>query len=768
MSDTKTITKSLAGLEDILLGINTAQQNRAGQTVVVHKARIPVAVDNNTKLAAVDPTFSEYAVVVNSEGSSFYVYVPDTSGAVKSTVAAGSWKYEFVKSIMDIVDLAVYPKVGNFETGTIVHTNNEAVFYPGTVNLPFGTNTYWIYNGTIPSGGLIVPALSTPDSNWTNIGAGTNMDYFNKQFNDFKDYVNAALANNDVAKYQNMNVKLLGTAYSRLKQGQTLTIVCQGDSMTAGFDVTSNDKVPADNGDYATHAPIQYPWAVGYTLNGLTSASVTAINRGYSGDTAKVSYNRWTTNPNGHVMHLMLGINDAGGAGGATYEEYMDYMERIIRRYIDWGHGVVIHTCTAQNFNSAEPLSTRFSAGIRSLAKSYNCPIFDSELVTQYGIYDGIYSDGTHFNKQGYYKYGVAVAAAIMAGFWVGNGKPISGVYTQQPGRNSEVMGFFAKGSAGAYYTSGSYVFNGGASRFAAATNSSCSFAFYCDTEVMEVSVAGQLTGLRFSIASVASEDRPEYANRGVMSINRLTLRARRGSNIIETTGGLVAPGRGSAGRDASIGYCVGKGWKIVTFVVDASLTAEAYVNSIILKPSRMTSAQQTQVNNGKPADIQSFVAQQPTYGHYDDTTVVPPAVVLAVQNFPMPDGLYNWASSSSYFFDTGLAYLDILVRSSADAVANPNGIARFALYRVGSSETLTITKVYGTTNIIEPASAIIQKCLTDQFTGDLDPGGYVNGIPGQYDAGQIRLTFPTKTAAYYKFVLSCPSKSDSQASWLG
>lgn len=765
MSDTKTITKSLAGLEDILLGINTAQQNRAGQTVVVHKARIPVAVDNNTKLAAVDPTFSEYAVVVNSEGSSFYVYVPDTSGAVKSTVAAGSWKYEFVKSIMDIVDLAVYPKVGNFETGTIVHTNNEAVFYPGTVNLPFGTNTYWIYNGAIPPGGLIVPALSTPDSNWTNIGAGTNMDYFNQQFNEFKDYVNAALANNDVAKYQNMNVKLLADANRRLMQGNALTIVCLGDSMTAGFDTQSNDKVPATNGDWATHAPIEYPQAVALTLNQCTSSSVTAINRGYSGDTAKQGYDRWTTNPNGHVVHIMFGINDSGGVAGATYSEYVEYMEKLIRRYIDWGHGVVLHTCTAQSFDNGPAIARPYSEATRSLARSYNCPVFESEMETQYGLYAGIYSDGTHFNKQGYYKYGRAVAAFIMSGRYIGAGNPVTGLTHQSPGRRSDEIGYFAKGVTYAT-TGGSYLWNGNSTTIPANGSGSIAFAFYCDMDLAEISLVGHLVDIGIALAQVATEDRPEYANRGVQSINRLPLRRNTSLNVTETTGVIVGKGRdGARSNDTAFGYAVGKGWKILQVFFNGTQTADRYLNGIIIKPARMRDASQTTNLDGRPATIDSYSVQLPRFGQSADATIIPPAVVLGTVSVPLPSGLAPWNTDSSVWFTSHPVYVDVLVRGSTDNGTNPNGFARFMVYQTGAS-TFVIERVAGLTTIIAPTTVAVRRADTDFATGNT--GAYSDGYPVDTQTGALALTFPTKAAAYYTIVVHGLAPAQSQQGWLG
>ncbi|WP_429921257.1 SGNH/GDSL hydrolase family protein [Lelliottia nimipressuralis] len=139
----------------------------------------------------------------------------------------------------------------------------------------------------------------------------------------------------------------------KLMVGEAVKIICQGDSITAGYDVTSSDKVPPTNAEHNTNAPITYPDALQQFLSESASGVITVVNEGISGQTAKMGYNYWTTNPGGDVVHLMYGLNDAGGAASATYDEFIDYMGRMIRRYIDWGFGVVVHTCIAQSMTQA-------------------------------------------------------------------------------------------------------------------------------------------------------------------------------------------------------------------------------------------------------------------------------------------------------------------------------------------------------------------------------------------------------------------------------
>ncbi|WP_312198842.1 tail fiber/spike domain-containing protein [Kosakonia cowanii] len=61
-------------------------------------------------------------------------------------------------------DESTYQQIqtGNFATGTIITSSFQAVYYP--------TDSHWYrYLGNIPSGGLVVAANSSPDTNWENV-----------------------------------------------------------------------------------------------------------------------------------------------------------------------------------------------------------------------------------------------------------------------------------------------------------------------------------------------------------------------------------------------------------------------------------------------------------------------------------------------------------------------------------------------------------------------------------------------------------------------
>ncbi|WP_320729696.1 tail fiber/spike domain-containing protein [Enterobacter ludwigii] len=64
---------------------------------------------------------------------------------------------------------------------------------------------------------------------------------------------------NDSAEYRAQNIAKLAAVNYKIRTLQPLTVLFQGDSITAGYDVGSTDKVPAENGDWATHASMTYP-----------------------------------------------------------------------------------------------------------------------------------------------------------------------------------------------------------------------------------------------------------------------------------------------------------------------------------------------------------------------------------------------------------------------------------------------------------------------------------------------------------------------------
>ncbi|MDK1227463.1 GDSL-type esterase/lipase family protein [Cronobacter turicensis] len=664
-----------------------------------------------------------------------------------------------------------YVPVGTFQAGATLTLPNQII-------KDETDGEYYRWDGSFDKS---VPAGSTPSSTggsgtgkWLAIGDASlrqglasedGTDLISKGNQTLTDYLNdlfdrLTTAENRLSSnyYKERNVKNLGVANKKLKSLESLTIVCVGDSITAGYDQTSSDKIPADNGDWATHAPIQYPSQLQSVLSGLTGAAVTVINRGYSGDTAKLSYNRWTTNPNANVAHIMIGLNDSDGVAGATFDEYSNYLEMMIRRYIDWGCGVVLHTPTAKQFDNVNQPSNFFGQYAMSLANLYGCPVFNAHEVNQHSLYTGVYSDATHFNAAGYARLGDAVAAFIMSGGWVGQHRNINSLTSIHSGRSGEGIGFFSVGASLSTNLAGAYLTTGTVGLFPASKAASMCFSFYLDADVANVYVIGEITD-----AVVIMSDTYGKGD-GVMS--RLTTKALQNRNVFETTRTTIQAGRTSTGRNSLVGAYVGRGWKNFVVQYNGNQTAEHFLQGIIIEPVKASEATQTNANSFRKAFDEVYVLQVPQYS-LSSAANIPTAVTLTGDYFlPLPDGLYPYVGVSGNFFDSAPVRVTITTFGSSDATANPNGVTELLLSRQVGTTTLKIDKIYGSSaNSITPTAAGIgSSAYTENVT--TPTGVSKTTFPSTTQQGWLWLTFSSTATAYYRIEVRCASKG-GQGTWL-
>ncbi len=552
----------------------------------------------------------------------------------------------------------------------------------------------------------------------------------------------------------------LGLAYRKLLSGESLSIVCQGDSITAGYDVNSDDRVPGDSGDTggATHAPITYPSALESMLNELTDSSVTIIKNAKSGDDAGESFARWPDNPNADVIHFMFGINDTASYDVQTY---LNNMEALIKRAIGWGLGVVVHTTTAISFNNKREESIEYSTAIKRLAKQYNCPVFDSELVTQYGLYDGTYSDLVHFNKQGYHKYGRAVGSFILSGGWAQENEMVSGYLSQQPGRQSSSIGFHGKGA----YTliqndpANSWVQQGGGALLTASQSGALSFSFRQDAEFMAIYVVGNIADVKCTIANIAPETLPQYANRGTDSINRITAKSRSRRGILETTSATIPDSRqpNQEGQVTLLGFTVGKGFKTISFETDGTQTSGRFVSGLILEQKTATEAQQIarDGNGGRYLTSNAYNVKYPYWDNLDDSSVViPNGTIPSEVKIPTPDSLLPWiANNNSTFFDSIPCQVDV-------TKYQPSGFFRFVLQRNSSTYNDFFVHTLHNTN-----SDVV---LTGAEIRAIDNSGVEqNRLPNSSEDSILVLKFTNAVNAYYDITVTSAAKP-GQGSWLG
>ncbi|WP_311748373.1 phage tailspike protein, partial [Proteus penneri] len=153
------------------------------------------------------------------------------------------------------------------------------------------------------------------------------------------------LINNSISSgvdnYHLINKKNLSKVESNIRTRGSFKVLFQGDSITAGYDASSTDVVPPENGDWAQHASMNYPKRFVEFIGQQSGCQVTRTVRAISGYTAKQALNNadWQNNPNCDIAILMYAINDSSNT---TIDEYLDSMEKLIKRFIDWGMGVVV------------------------------------------------------------------------------------------------------------------------------------------------------------------------------------------------------------------------------------------------------------------------------------------------------------------------------------------------------------------------------------------------------------------------------------------
>ena len=219
----------------------------------------------------------------------------------------------------------------------------------------------------------------------------------------------------------NKNIVLLGNFYQKLSSHQNITINCQGDSLTYGQDTNSPsvrqpDPTPADNGSVhsQTRANTNYPEQLQNIFNNMyDDFSITINNLGYSGDTAKTSYEKWINNRNADLALIMLGTNDSRVTNWipSTYsnhiEQYIEYMSKIIEQYLNWNTGVILLTPPAYNFSNdnfknGNTTTQVYRNILEMLGKKYNIPVLNTDDYITSNFDNSFFSDSVHFNEKGY------------------------------------------------------------------------------------------------------------------------------------------------------------------------------------------------------------------------------------------------------------------------------------------------------------------------------------------------------------------------------
>jgi len=218
--------------------------------------------------------------------------------------------------------------------------------------------------------------------------------------------------------YKEKQSELLAKFYYKLTTKQNVTVVTQGDSLTYGHDTTSADKkaadtVRADNGTAHsfTRAAVTYPEQLQANLRAVYGNTSTVINKGYSGDYADLSYQRWNRNDNADAAILMLGTNDASNDSyipvikQRNVEAYLQDMRNIVQRFLEWNTPVFLiappRTQQPESASTNARFIEPFRNALHGLGEEFGCPVIDMEEFCN-GLDNTYYSDALHFNGKGY------------------------------------------------------------------------------------------------------------------------------------------------------------------------------------------------------------------------------------------------------------------------------------------------------------------------------------------------------------------------------
>ncbi|QLV87854.1 SGNH/GDSL hydrolase family protein [Citrobacter sp. RHBSTW-00678] len=650
-------------------------------------------------------------------------------------------------------------QLGNWAVGLevslrtqIVNFNDTWYRYRGNLDAPH------VIEGDSPDNDGGIWSSSNPDGLWVDVGDSALISLILNATGSAG--IEAAISDLATAAYSIKNRRLLGLANNKLRSGAAVNIVCVGDSITYGYDVTSSDKLDPLPGHTTTRAPIQYPARLQDKLNFFTDSVVTVFNRGYSGDTAYTCYNRWPENPACHVAHIMLGINDAFGRHDATFEQYGEYYEKLIRRYIDWGHGVVIHTASAQTFNNANQGGTRYTQYVRSLAESYGCPVFESEGVHQYCRFAQVYSDATHFNKAGYAKYGDAVAAFILASGWVRPVRPLSATAMQQPGRSTEGIGWYgAKGAKLGVDEANSYTWNGQTGKLDAGGQGVHSFSFFLEAEAANIYAVARLNGATISLSD------PVTTVEGQEAANTIPLKFMP-RHIAETKSYTVSSR--PAGYKSWMGSLVGRGWKTVYIQQNSDNTAAVYVNELVIEPCDPDLACQS---NDKvvPAVKEIWVFNCPVTPISSPQSVLPAKESMPLKvYFPLPKGLFRQSQIWSNWYDNLKLEISLTTRASNNGDTY-NGVHKLVAFTTTSANGANLASIEtmfkSQPNCLKPSS-ITYGYAYPNAPEVITENTYPQAIPGGRQMYLV-LNFPANPAAYYSLEVECSSILHSNGNFM-
>lgn len=396
---------------------------------------------------------------------------------------------------------------------------------------------------------------------------------------------------NDSSSFRSKNISKLSSVNYKIRTRQALSVLFQGDSITAGYDVTTTDSVDPENGDWARHAAMTYPKRFVAFMAEQIGVTVTPVYRAISGYTAKDAVDNadWQQNPNCDLAFIMYGINDSNGMHGATYAEYMVNMEKLIRRLINWGAGVVVMTCATGGQGIYNENAQIWVEQVKNMATVYGCRHFDAHEV-QYNRLNGtVQSDAIHFNSMGYAKIGEALTSMCGAGGLLESYESVKHEVQVWPGAQDKHIGYCnPQKNVSIIYNAATYTNPGITGTMPAGQRCVISFHFYQDCEALDVDLIGSWDdgGLTCIMNNWYSPGTVPYYPLAAGASNERNL----GFRQVFTTQTLNNQDSSRNGPPKFVGSLYGKGWKTITIfnLLNGTSPNPQYIQMLSVRPSNL------------------------------------------------------------------------------------------------------------------------------------------------------------------------------------
>lgn len=232
---------------------------------------------------------------------------------------------------------------------------------------------------------------------------------------------------NKKIKYKEKQQILISNFQNKLIKGENVSIGLYGDSLTYGYDVTSDDRRENSVTDNAgnvyvkTIASKTYPEVFKETLNKVYGANkVTVTVRAIGGDYVKKALERWIPKKYPIATDICImnyGVNDSRlasceYAGDTT--PFLNYYKELIETELDNGTAIIL--MTPFKMRTTDIKVQVFENAVINLAKEYEIPVIIGDEITA-NFPHTYYSDGTHFNGKGY-----EITGTKIANCFIGNG----------------------------------------------------------------------------------------------------------------------------------------------------------------------------------------------------------------------------------------------------------------------------------------------------------------------------------------------------------